>query len=76
MSDLRIPPLDVRPDTIVAMGVSSGSFMSSLMFLTDPDLFKGIGAGIGGTPHWDKKYRLEGFSKPPDVDIDEYMKGL
>ena len=56
MSDLRIPPLDIRPDTITAAGISSGGFMSTLMFLTDPELFKGIGPTISGTPLFENKF--------------------
>ena len=83
MSDLRIPPLDINPDTITAVGISSGGFMTTMMFLTDPELFKGIGPVISGTPlveskimPTDGKFSDIDPSKFPDIDFDSYIKKL
>ena len=57
--DFMLPALDVRMDTITASGISSGAYMASLMMLTDPQTFKGIGQLVGGTPLFDMNWMFD-----------------
>ena len=50
--------------------------MSTLMFLTDPELFKGIGPTISGTPLFENKFEYVAGQPPKDVDFDDYMNKL
>ena len=76
MSGLTIPPLDIRTDTITAAGISSGGFMSTMMFLTDPELFKGIGPVISGPPLHESKFEYREDQPPADINFDDYMNKL
>ena len=76
-TNLSIPSLGVRVDTLTAAGFSSGGFMTNYMMLTDPQLFAGAGSLNAGPPETNTKQKPKQWgSIPEDIDIDQYMGQL
>jgi predicted esterase len=73
-TNLSIPSLGVRVDTVTVTGFSSGGFMTNYMMLTDPQLFAGAGALNAGPPPLNtEEPATQWGSEPEELDIDQYM---
>jgi hypothetical protein len=76
--DNSLPPLQINQNTITAFGASSGAFYASMMFLIDPEMFKGLVSLVAGMPLFDLDWSMprSSMAKREVTDFDAYMKEL